>query len=437
VARRCVGSHVAVLACTLTGAGPAWADDPPKVRIVPEVFHRADGAHPVPSVTAELDGPLPASQTFVIEAPADNTRLVGADIEVWPSQGGVCAEPREPQYHHFAMIPSGTGADRVMTARIPPLQVDERFCVRLRWRAKLDSRDLPVFQAVMQQALSAKLSTAAVNGAFPASALPPLVASAGADALRDANLLGVPPSAANVPLTVALATPELDDWLKKRADANAATAAATAAAQKGDPHANELVAAAKAANDAAKAALAKLTSDIASACVADDRFVPAVELPPVLASARPGEGVTPSAGNYVSPAVGVAVTIPTAASTGRAWLFPLFGLNFYSLPVDRTIKIDDLVDNFRQRASLVVAISLKDVTLPTNQAETVILGGYPYVAFGYRVTQFVQVDAGAAVYRYHDQNPGSSALHWGLAPGLGASVDLDVLTIAKNGFSSL
>jgi hypothetical protein len=188
---------------------------------------------------------------------------------------------------------------------------------------------------------------------------------------------------------------------------------------------------------AANAAEAKLMAEIEAAIGHDNRLLPSVQEDAVVTSAAAGAGTTPDVGNYVTPAVGIAVTLPLQDSDGRAWVFPHAGVNIYFTPVDRTIDVDQLVGQFWQRASLIAAISLKDVKLPAGQAEAPLFGGFPYLGIGYRVTQFIQANVGMAFYRYRDLNPASAALHWGIAPGAGISLDLDVLAVLKKGPASL
>ena len=393
-----------------------------------------------------LDGPLPASQVFDIEVPAADLKFTGARIDVWPSRDKSCsnADKGARQHYQYAMTVAGTGAERVLRARIPPLQIGQTFCVELTWVSKLDSNDFPLFKARVADAFVARIERLKGATGIADTDIKNALSQATAEALQTNEELVI----ASVPASIA---PTVGNWLLAKLKAQAALKAASelkvAAAMaraSNDAKAAELEAKASAAAlqakpllEAASTAETELKVAVKSAFDADPRLVPDVELPSVLASGSPGEGTTPSAGNFFTPAVGVALTYPIKAGDGRAWLFPHFGLNFYTTPVDRKIPLGQLIDQFRQRFSIIAAVSLKDVTLPSNKVETVIFDGFPYLGLGYRFTEFAQFNVGTAIYRYKDRNPTSSALHWGLAPGAGISVDLDVLAIAKNGLSSL
>jgi len=80
------------------------------------------------------DAQFPSGSSFVVQFSASDPTLT-ATIEVWPTamHPDCTTSPAEStrQYHKFAMSASGDGAARVLSATIPPLQLDQRFCYRL------------------------------------------------------------------------------------------------------------------------------------------------------------------------------------------------------------------------------------------------------------------------------------------------------------------
>jgi hypothetical protein len=184
---------------------------------------------------------------------------------------------------------------------------------------------------------------------------------------------------------------------------------------------------------AAQAASDALATQIASTIRADRAILPDVASAPLTLRTSAGEGATPDKLNYVSPVVGVAFGFPSFGGNGEPWLFPHAGANISFVAVDRTIPVGSLVDQCAQRISLIVSITLKDVSLPTRQSQPALLGGYPFLGVGYRLMQYTGVTIGAALYRASDINPASDRLHWGFAPSIGFSADLDVIGVIQQG----
>ncbi len=587
-----LSSVTIVLAIWVFPSNRVLADSVQTVRLV------SDARLPDGRYVTLLDRVLPASEAFDIEVLAQDPRLVGATIEVWPDQLVSCKRGKPPadgssQSYRFVMTPSGTGAERVMSARVPPLQIGQPFCLRVTWRAQLDARDVQAFAAQVgheviaglasvgdaqidnatlmtllmesqKQALTQLKIDATASAEFAQhfvasesiaalrtssakariaqielkkrsdqlaveraktellgeSALPPawavdtgdrllLLTALGSEVLSPADqnaiiaalraargrysaeergpidkwILALQGTGDSQTILDALAkAPALpkpkaiffvgergpvssDDFLvelakgfdsalldkalnacRRLAEAGISSAMQTAArawAQQleslrdvsdADAQAVTNFTAAAAEQTAAETAI---VTDIGTAIAADERLLPRVKLSPAMTAARAGQGTTPAVGSFVTPALGIAATFPIADSSGRAWVFPYFGLNVYFAAVDRTIAIDDLMSDFSQRFSIIAGISLKDVSLPASKAEPALFGGFPYLGLGYRFTNFVQLNAGAALYRYQDANPASNALHWGVAPGIAVAVDLDVVGVATQGWESL
>src|SRR5688572_33131611 len=150
---------VAALCLGLGITTTSWAEDPPKVRIVPD-------AREAEKREVLLDGPLPAGTAFDIEVPAADLKFTGARIEVWPSRDQACtnADKGDRQHYRYAMTAYGTGADRVLRARIPPLQIGQGFCVEVFWIAKLDANDLPAFKNEVAGGFVARLGSKRGDG---------------------------------------------------------------------------------------------------------------------------------------------------------------------------------------------------------------------------------------------------------------------------------
>jgi hypothetical protein len=132
---------------------PASADTT-TVRIVPlaELGRPAGGA-PAPGgeLNARLDHKLPSSVSFIVSVrlgdlgvdPKDPAKGV---LDVWPQVERACTAPpldleddqkKVKQYHQLGMSLGGAGSDGVLSATVPPLQIDQRFCFSVRVEAPI------------------------------------------------------------------------------------------------------------------------------------------------------------------------------------------------------------------------------------------------------------------------------------------------------------
>jgi hypothetical protein len=142
----------------------------------------------------------------------------------------------------------------------------------------------------------------------------------------------------------------------------------------------------------------------------------------------PGRGTTPPAANWASLDAGVALAFPSGSDAQNFWALPYVGLNLYSVPVDRTIRLDALAGrSFRQRVSITLGMTLTEPGLPDRSIHSVLFDNYPIAAFGYRVTHFARFTAGGVFYWLEAANPASSKVEFHAAPFVGASLDIDLI----------
>jgi hypothetical protein len=144
----------------------------------------------------------------------------------------------------------------------------------------------------------------------------------------------------------------------------------------------------------------------------------------------PGKGTTPPAANWASLDAGVALAFPSGSDAQNFWALPYVGLNLYSVPVDRTIRLDALAGrSFRQRISLTLGMTLTEPGLPDRSIHSVLFDNYPIAALGWRVTHFARFTAGSVFYWLDAANPASNRVEFHAAPFAGASLDIDLIHI--------
>ena len=141
------------------------------------------------------------------------------------------------------------------------------------------------------------------------------------------------------------------------------------------------------------------------------------------------------AGWYLSFDVGVLAPLLGESS---ATVTPYFGLNFYFAPVDKDVPLS--VDGgLSKRFSLVAGITLGEVadtsasitgTAWSDSSRALLLGA------GLRVTDYVRAGAGALFVRQADPNPVVSRQRLRLAPFVSLSVDVDMIGLIQDAFSS-
>ena len=140
----------------------------------------------------------------------------------------------------------------------------------------------------------------------------------------------------------------------------------------------------------------------------------------------------PDASNYVAADVGLSVALPTSGGSQEPWLLPYVGLNVYSMAVDRKIAWSEIVGSrVRQRVSLTVGMTLGSASSPNVPGRKItgpILDRYPLLALGFRLTSFIRISGGVLIYRLGDINPASAATTLGVAPFVGLSADVDVIS---------
>lgn len=158
------------MALGLAVGTPAWAE-PPVVNVVPFTSTRAGEGE-----NSLLDSQLPASREFLFRQPmAKDVDEASAELLIWPeaesAQG--CAQPPEreaSQFYMLGMVPRGSADARYLEAKVPALQVGQRFCFQVTPQQAMSSGQL---QAITE-AVSTALLTRLQGGApcFDGSSLP-------------------------------------------------------------------------------------------------------------------------------------------------------------------------------------------------------------------------------------------------------------------------
>lgn len=177
-------------------AAPAAADATPVVRIQPVLRARGE---------SRFDRRLPAGKDFTVQIRladlhlADNVGARGT-IDIWPeaiqppgtAEIGKCAKDPPAggdQHHQLALVLSGTGADRVLSATVPPLQIGQLFCFSLNIHPQISDAQIELVAVAAAKALAPAL-VAAPN--CLAAATPATFEAAFTDALT--AVIGAPPA---------------------------------------------------------------------------------------------------------------------------------------------------------------------------------------------------------------------------------------------------
>jgi len=194
-----------------------------------------------------------------------------------------------------------------------------------------------------------------------------------------------------------------------------------------------------------KDALGQLEAKVNKAVEGAGKSIPASVLRQPLSAVtiktEPGSSTTPSAGNYASIDLGVAVAFATSGGTGNPWFLPYLGINLYFAPVERMVPFDRLAGTWcqrylAQRFSLTGGFTLSSPGIPGRTVGTLLFGKYPLVAAGYRVSQYVRVTVGVVFYELSSRNPVLSSASVAVAPYGGISLDVDMIHFIVNGISA-
>jgi hypothetical protein len=382
-----------------------------------------------------LDAAPPASQYFRIQFKPGT--VGGATIRVWPYATKKRCGPVPPetwasflqslqdtmQFHELGMTPSGTGNDTILSARVPPLQVGQRFCIQVDKFIPVTGPTLDGFAKTIANQVAADMAAGAAS--IVASLQVRMVN--GFHALVGTNLV------TNLwGRAATIADPDgsiVNTYVQAVHNYNAHLAAIAGGGGAVPPDASTILASDRDRREKAEAALeSSIESALKSPDIAKDLVAEEAQVADQLA----GEGTTPAAANYAAIDTGVAVAFPLAyaGGNGTPWLLPYVGLNLYATPVDRVIPLTDLVGQFWQRTSLTIGRVLVNPTL-SNRTVTDFGFGYPVLAVGYRLSQFVRATVGSTFFRINASNPTSTATIFGMAPFLGLALDGDVIAIAQ------
>lgn len=142
-----------------------------------------------------------------------------------------------------------------------------------------------------------------------------------------------------------------------------------------------------------------------------------------------GSGTPPNQGNYVMVDAGLLLAWPrTPSDVKDAWAVPYGGVNIYFVPVDRNVPVSEFVGStFWQRLSLTLGLGLTKPQIAGRDVTPLVGGAVGVLAIGWRVGQYTRLTAGSAFYRVRSETAGSEAEVVGWAPGIGGSLDWDVI----------
>ncbi|MGK3988611.1 hypothetical protein WME99_36545 [Sorangium sp. So ce136] len=421
VRRRALLSAALTGSLVATAATPAGAEEQAiTVRLLP----RTNPA----SRTIELlpDRMIPASKAFTVVVPTVTAHEEGT-LDVWPrveTEGCKTVParlPRRAQHHTLAMRMTGADPERSLQATVPPLEIGATFCfhvLRTIRPAGNEAQQVNRIAAdnVEQHIAGTRILT--VNG----------IRGAFGTGIRDATTEIYPAA------TVAEVNAAVRRAMSHLIPSGTVEAYIAAETLVEAPDPNNQRAEREKRRDEAKKDLRKAIEESVVNAISKLHIREQITL-----SSRPDAGTTPEAGNYVALDAGVVLAAPMRGGDGpNFWVVPYFGVNFYAVPVDRTIPVNDLAGNpVWQRLSATLGVSLTEPSLPGRATRGILFKRYPMAALGYRLTHFVRVTAGASFYEVADRNPTSNEYHFAVAPFAGASLDIDVIHMIREAFIKL
>lgn len=376
-------------------AGEAGAA-PPIVTIVP-----AGGA-------IELSRALPAGVAFEARLAVEKDVRAQGSIAFWAAEDRACHQPPPPGSGRLALAGDPTGG--VLAAELPPLQFGVSYCLQVTLR-----RGLTTLEAERAARAAVSLAAPVVRGPQQAGAIAAELGARLHPVLVENGVEGAARAAIDRLMIAVARDFVLGAASRELAAAQAALAVARPA---------ELVAADErvtAAQTAADEALVGLVRD----ALRDLR----VEVAYTSQDLRVQES-TPQPTNYASIDLGVAVALPFTSPAGDAeplWM-PYLGLNLYFCGVDRSFPLAAQRGGFwRTRFALTVGMSLDEPTLRGRDVRGFLFGKIPFIAAGFRVTQYTRVSLGLMAYEWPDDSPAVDDPDFGGAAFVGYSLDLDLI----------
>jgi hypothetical protein len=445
-----LASLASVFSCV--AGGTAHAEDPmPLVNVAP-------------SGGTFFDAPLPASQYFKLQFAPANIAPSMMVVRIWPfATRKTCEVNFESlagtrQFHELAMMPNNDANHPAFVATIPPLQVGQRFCVSIESFVPLTGDLIKALVAGVADEVVADLTPAstaptlsAAPLASPATPVPPAAQAGGPAPLATPVIAFAAPTVPKDKLRDSIATRlNLHFKLRYGRPLQNARGPAGKAAELIDISAINAYRAALVTRDAALTVVPPDSTEVAkketalsagketltksiSDALSNDAVKTAFAYEQLQSGATVvGDGTSASAANYAAIDTGVVAAFPLryAGGNGNPWALPYVGLNLYFTPVDRTIPLSQLVDQAGQRISLTIGRTLSSPTIP-NRTITDFGFGFPVLAVGYRVSQFVRATAGSVFYKINIENPTSADTVFGVAPFVGLALDGDVIAIAQ------
>lgn len=413
--------------------------------MAPQLSYAADENDPIVTVSptgeALFDKPLPADTYFKLRFEPTVAAITSVVVRVWPfATKGTCIVHEDfaqlagsRQFHELFMM-RGTGEDKAFVARIPPLQVAQRFCVSLQSYTPIPDDVVEMFAKAVASDVATDLTPPASSGVASAAAkdvVRDAIARRLANKLKERYGNRDPDARAAAGVAAELVDMTLvREFIDAKVTYNANNAKINAL--KPEQVTPEIKAQLTALGTAAEKKQAELEAALVKALMHDTVKRELSSVRTTYGGSRAGAGQTATAANYAAIDTGIvaAFPLPYAGGNGNPWALPYVGLNLYLVPVDRTIPLSELVDQPLQRISLTIGRTLSSPTL-TNRTVTDFGFGYPVVAGGYRLGQFVRATVGAVFYKVSDPNPTSANTTFGVAPFAGMALDGDVIAIAQ------
>jgi hypothetical protein len=372
-------------------------------------------------VPATFDRVLPAGQDFIVEIAAPGTYDVNGRLRVWPNLGSIsgdqkgCGQPMpgtDRQVYELGLAITGKEGDRTLRAVVPRLQVGQNYFFEVRIdrgmpdadfdRVAINASDMAITAIVADPTLCGKrevFDRALTSSMAPgeSSRRPSEAAFIQFSSGRGGDLCAAYINAWAKQEVAARGKPkrDVDDLLVKAVDATSAAVRA------------EIVAA--------------ITSDRVHHTLA-------ISLAEVPIKPGPIDGPTTNSANYVSIDIGAALAFPSGSREVEPWLVPYAGLNVYFVPVDRDLKLSQLVGPTRlQRLSLTLGFTLSVPSLTGRTVDSPFADRLPLMALGLRFSQYGRLSFGAIGYWLKDLNPASGGKNFEVAPFVAISGDLDVV----------
>lgn len=111
--------------------------------------------------------------------------------------------------------------------------------------------------------------------------------------------------------------------------------------------------------------------------------------------------------------------------------YPYYGVNFYRVPVNKRAPLGRFKGSERFWRSASLLVGLSTAAFEDTRTKNFLSAGSPMLGFGYRVNQYVKINAGAIAFKQAPANPVVATLKNKYLPFASISIDLDVRAMLK------